>query len=349
MSIERGVAPRLVAGRYELDARLGGGGMGDVYAATDRRLLRPVAVKLLRPDLARDDSIRRRFELEARAAARLSHPNIVTVFDSGEDDGTPYLVMERLPGRTFAQEMAQEPVGVARALEVTRAVLSALAAAHVAGILHRDVKPGNVLLTASGMPKVADFGIAKMVEPTDDADTSTLALSGELYATPAYLAPERRAGAPATPATDLYAVGVMLCEAVTGTRPAPGACLQLPDAIPRPVRDAVARATATDPARRFASADDMLAALDPGANVVPLAPRTAPPKLGRRPRRGVSVRVVFAILLVIVVVAAVVVGVVLAGGGDDETTVESPQTSVSSPLPAPLDRAIEQLEESVSR
>jgi serine/threonine-protein kinase len=281
----------------------------------------------------------------------LSHPNIVTVFDSGEDDGTPYLVMERLPGRTFAQEMAGGPVGVARALEVTRAVLSALAAAHSAGILHRDVKPGNVLLTASGMPKVADFGIAKMVEPSDEADTSTLALSGELYATPAYLAPERRAGAPATPATDLYAVGVMLCEAVTGTRPVAGACLQLPDAIPRTVRDAVARATATDPARRFSSADDMAAALDATdeANVVPFPPRATSTLPAHAGRRRVSGRAVFAILLVLVVVAAVVVGVILASGGEEEPVFEAPQTSVSSPLPAPLDRAIEQLEQSVSR
>src|SRR4029077_17881490 len=190
---------RLVAGRYELGERLGHGGLaggwggagpgfgrtGGGWAATDRRLGRTGAVKQLRLDLAEQPAARRRFETEARAAARLSHPNIVTVYDTGEDRGRPFLVMEQLPGRTLADEIAAGPLPVERAVEVAGAVLSALPAAHGVGSIHRDIKPSNVLLTDTGLPKVGDFGIAKT------AEDSTATLTGELLATPAYLAPER--------------------------------------------------------------------------------------------------------------------------------------------------------------
>src|SRR5262245_50915292 len=144
MQAGREVEPRVVAGRYELRRRLGAGGMAEVREANDHRLGRMVAVKLLRFDLAEQPSARRRFEAEARAAARLSHPNIVTVFDTGEDHGQPFLVMERLPGRTLAHEIHDGPLSLARAVDVTVGVLAALSEAHAAGILHRDVKPGNV-------------------------------------------------------------------------------------------------------------------------------------------------------------------------------------------------------------
>src|SRR5262249_38838477 len=152
---------------------------------------RTVAVKLLRPDLAAAPTARRRFEAEARAAARLTHPNVVTVFDSGEDGGVPDLGMERLPGRTLTDDVAQGPLPAPPVCELARKILSALAAAHDSGIVHRDVKPGNVLLTDDGHAKVADFGIAKIAEATDETAT------GELVATPVYLAPERIAGAAA--------------------------------------------------------------------------------------------------------------------------------------------------------
>src|SRR5258707_3365600 len=129
--------PTVLAQRYELGIVLGCGGMGEVRAATDRRLRRPVAVKVLRPDLAARPEIRARFDTEAHAAARLVHPNVVTVYDCGEDRGVPFLVMERLPGRTLGDEIAAGPLSVERAIEVTREVLAALAVAHDSGIIHR--------------------------------------------------------------------------------------------------------------------------------------------------------------------------------------------------------------------
>src|ERR1700722_18658090 len=210
MDDEGATATRLLAGRYELGSMLGHGGMADVRDATDRRLARPVAVKILRPDLAAQPRARRRFETEARAAARLSHPNAVMVFDSGEDDGVPFIVMERLPGRTLADEFLDGPLTLERARAVAREILSALGAAHAAGIVHRDVKPGNVLLTDDGHVKVSDFGIAKTVDDIDQTQTT------ELIATPQYLAPARLAGEPASSRSDLYSVGVLLYEATSG-------------------------------------------------------------------------------------------------------------------------------------
>jgi non-specific serine/threonine protein kinase/serine/threonine-protein kinase len=262
----------LLAGRYELGPVVGRGGMGEVRAGSDRRLGRPVAVKILRSDLAERPDLRKRFDTEARAAGRLTHPNIVTVFDRGEHDGLAYLVMERLPGRTLTDELREDgPMSVDRALELAREILAALAVAHDAGIVHRDVKPGNVLLTADGQAKVADFGIAKIVE-ADDRTVTT-----ELLATPAYVAPERLAGHPASPRSDVYSVGVLLYEALAGRRPFAGdtPVAQLhaieqgsyvplravrPD-LPDRVYDSIDRAMARDPRARFGSATEMADAL----------------------------------------------------------------------------------------
>ena len=269
----------LIGGRYELGPLLRRGGMADVHTGVDRRLGRDVAIKLLRPDMAERDDVRLRFESEARAAARLSHPNAVSVFDTGEHGGQPYIVMERLPGRTLADVMADGPVSWDWLRPVATGVLSALGAAHAAGIVHRDVKPGNILLTDGDTAKIADFGIAKSAEMVSGAAGGTvdITLTGQLVGTPAYLAPERLAGAPATFLSDLYSMGVVLYEALAAEKPFTGGSFinvaqavqsgaHRPLATVRPDVDpaiaaAIERALDRDPSHRFGSAEEMASAL----------------------------------------------------------------------------------------
>jgi len=279
--------PTVIAGRYEVDGELGRGGMAEVRGGTDLRLRRPVAVKFLLPQMAARDDIRRRFEAEARAAASLSHPHAVAVFDTGEHEGRPYIVMERLPGETLADRIAAGPVDPEWLRPIAGEVLGALAAAHALGLVHRDVKPGNILLTSDGHAKIADFGIAKSLEGTDGPPDLTG--TGQLLGTPAYLAPERIDGAPATARADIYGMGIVLYEALAGERPFPGdtplaaaravmvgAYPPLQEARPGLDRALVAvvdRAMATDPDRRFPSATAMAEALAAsGATTVAGAP-----------------------------------------------------------------------------
>ncbi len=190
--------------------------MGEVRHARDRRLGRDVAIKFLRRDLAAQEAARQRFEDEARNAARLTHPNVVLVLDTGEHDGVPYLVMECLPGRTLRDELKEGPVPVARLTWIARDVLAGLAAAHEMGIVHRDVTPANILLTETGRAKLADFGIAKTL------DAPSVTVVGQVLGTPAYVAPERLLGEPATPAADVYGVGATLYHALAGSPPFTG-------------------------------------------------------------------------------------------------------------------------------
>jgi serine/threonine-protein kinase len=276
----------LLSGRYELRDVLGRGGMAEVRDAWDTRLSRAVAVKLLHPGLATDAENRRRFENEARSAAALSHPNIVAIHDSGEHNGTPFIVMERLPGNTLADLIAHGPLPESVVRTVLAQVLAALGAAHQAGILHRDIKPGNILFTSSGMAKVADFGIAKTTETTHT-------VAGQIVGTVAYLSPERLSGKPAMPSDDLYAVGAVGYEALTGRRAFPQNTLgslsqaimtQRPPALAtlRPdVAPALAalieRAMAPQAQWRFGSAEEMHWALSgrgPGVAGPPLRPST---------------------------------------------------------------------------
>ncbi|MDQ3980387.1 MAG: serine/threonine protein kinase [Actinomycetota bacterium] len=268
-------AGALVGSRYRIGSLLGSGGMAYVYDALDERLDRPVAVKMLRPEMALRDDVRLRFQVEARAAAGLTHPNAVAVFDTGEHEGVPYLVMERLPGDSLADRLPDGPVDTAWLCEAATGVLGALAAAHAAGIVHRDVKPGNILLTADGRAKITDFGIAKSLGTGGDG--IDLTQTGQLVGTPAYVAPERLEGHPATLRSDLFSLGVVLYEALTGSKPfqgesalavaravADGDFVPLtavrPDLDPQLVA-AVERAMARDPEDRFASAEEMAAAL----------------------------------------------------------------------------------------
>ena len=206
------MASELLGGRYELRGVLGRGGMAEVRDGWDTRLSRAVAVKLLYPGFAHHPESRERFKAEARSAAALNHSHIVAVHDTGEDNGTPFIVMERLPGTSLADYIGRGPLPQPLVRSVFYDVLAALAAAHAAGILHRDIKPGNILFTGEGEAKVSDFGIAK----TADAGYT---MTGEVVGTMAYLSPERLMGQPATPSDDLYALGVVGYEALAGRRP----------------------------------------------------------------------------------------------------------------------------------
>lgn len=285
-----------LGGRYELRGVLGRGGMAEVHDGWDTRLSRPVAIKLLYPALAADEVTRRRFENEARAAAALNHPNIVAVHDSGEDNGTPYIVMERLPGPTLADEIEAGPLSADRVRWVLSDLLGALTAAHEAGILHRDIKPGNVLITASGTAKLADFGIAK----TDGAAHTRV---GMVFGTANYLSPQRITGRPASPSDDLYALGVLGYEALTRRLPFerdnPVATMRavledplMPIGMLRPDVDpaliqVLERAMSRDPAYRFANAAAMRAALHaapptrPATLMLPAPPPPPPPRRSR--------------------------------------------------------------------
>ncbi|GAA2100890.1 Stk1 family PASTA domain-containing Ser/Thr kinase [Microlunatus panaciterrae] len=205
-------------GRYQIIQRLARGGMATVYQAVDTRLTRTVAVKVMHVGLGDDAEFARKFDREARAAARLSHPNVVSVFDQGRDNGRPYIVMEYVEGMTVRDVISREaPVSALRALDLIEPVLNALACAHDAGLVHRDVKPENVLISDRGQIKVADFGLAKAVT----AQTST-ATAGLLIGTVSYLPPELVISGKAGPRSDVYSTGVVLFELLTGRKPHTG-------------------------------------------------------------------------------------------------------------------------------
>ncbi len=267
----------VVGGRYELRGLLGRGAMAEVRDGWDLKLSRPVAIKLLDPGLTARPESRPRFEAEARAAAQLTGRHVVVVHDVGEHGGLPFIVMERLPGVSLADHIARGPLPWGFVQVVLGGVLDALAEAHHVGILHRDVKPGNVLFTATGEPKLADFGIAKTAG-------AAYTRAGEIVGSMAYMSPERLAAKPATVADDLYSVGVVGYEALTGRRPFPQEDLgplahailhesppplaALRPDLPPGLVDTIERAMARDPAWRFDQANAMRAALV-GATVVP--------------------------------------------------------------------------------
>jgi serine/threonine-protein kinase len=198
---------RVLDGRYLVGPRIARGGMATVYEATDLRLDRTVAVKVMHEGLADDEEFVRRFQREARSAARLAHHNVVAVFDTGDDNGTLFLVMEYVPGLTMRDLIRKEaPMSPARSLAMIEPVLAALAAAHDAGILHRDVKPENVLLADDGRVKVADFGLSRAI----NSETQHTATGGVLIGTVSYLSPELVVDGRADARSDVYAAGVLI-------------------------------------------------------------------------------------------------------------------------------------------
>lgn len=213
----------MVNDRYRLGEVIGSGGMSEVFAATDTLLGRDVAIKMLRPEMARDVSFRERFRKEAQNSGRLNHPNIVAVYDTGEvdDDGLaiPYIVMERVHGRTLRDIVREDgPLPSREAAEVLIPAAHALQASHDAGIIHRDIKPANIMLTNTGQVKVMDFGIARALDDSTSAMTQTSAVIG----TAQYLSPEQAQGKPADARSDVYALGCVMYEAVTGHTPFEG-------------------------------------------------------------------------------------------------------------------------------
>ncbi|HEV3473584.1 MAG TPA: protein kinase, partial [Actinomycetota bacterium] len=272
MRMLRDLVGETLGGRYHLVARVAGGGMGEVYRAHDMLLDRAVALKILQPSLASDPDLVERFKQEARAAARLTHPNVVAVYDWGsEDDRTYYMVMEYVPGTDLRDVLVSRgalPPG--QAAGIVASVCDALEAAHATGLVHRDVKPENVLIARNGTVKVADFGIAAV------ADADRTAPGGVVSGTLRYLSPEQAAGDQASAASDIWAAGAILGELVTGMPPSMGSGAELlrsraseaprrpsevDKKVPPAIDQIVLTACALDPGARFASAGAMAEAL----------------------------------------------------------------------------------------
>ena len=293
---------RVLGGRYVLCAVLGTGGMATVWRARDEVLGREVAVKVLSPQYAADPGFLARFEREARHAARLSHPRLVTVFDSGVDETTPFIVMELVAGRTLRQvldETGMLPAG--QAVGIAAAVCEALEVAHAAGLVHRDIKPANIALADGGEVKVLDFGIAR-ADGTDGGTRTQMMLG-----TAAYLSPEQASGRQAGPQADLYSLGCVLFEMLTGAPPFsadsavalayrqvhddPGPPSARRPGLPDQLDQITARLLAKDPAARPPSAaaarSGLLAALNPEAISGQALPAAGPePGVPVRPARG---------------------------------------------------------------
>jgi eukaryotic-like serine/threonine-protein kinase len=286
---------QVIAGRYDLTRFVAGGAMGEVWEALDERMDRIVAVKILRPEYARDPVAVERFRTEARLAARLAHPGIVLVHDVDDGDSRdepPWMVQEFVPGRALSELLATsgalDPVRVAGLIAQAAA---AVHAAHLAGVVHRDLTPGNLLVCAGDVVKITDFGIARA------AGLPALTAAGQVLGAAAYLSPEQVSGQSASPASDIYSLGVVLYESLTGVRPFRGANAvevarahvheplpALPVSVPEPLRATTAAAMAKNPADRPSSAAELAARLSAVARHRPLRTQVrnltkAPPKI----------------------------------------------------------------------
>jgi serine/threonine protein kinase len=221
---------------YEISAPLGEGGMGVVYRAQDTKLGREVAIKVLPAEMTADLERRQRFRQEAQLAAAFNHPNIATVHDVGEQEGVTYIVMELVRGESLRKLIRSEPLDIGRAIEIATGIAAGLTRAHREGVLHRDLKPDNVVLTDEGVPKILDFGLGKLIEDVEqhdgealtEAPTATVQTSpyltrdGQVIGTLAYMSPEQVHGQPVNARSDVFSFGVLLYEMLSGTRPFAG-------------------------------------------------------------------------------------------------------------------------------
>jgi beta-lactam-binding protein with PASTA domain/predicted Ser/Thr protein kinase len=281
-------ADTIIDGRYRVISRLGSGGMADVYLAQDQLLGRQVAVKVLHYHFAEDQEFVERFRREASSAAALSHPNIVAIFDRGEWNGTYYIAMEYVAGRSLKEIVRQDgPMPASAAIDVVVQILRAARFAHRRGVIHRDLKPHNVIIDEEGRARVTDFGIAR-------AGASDMTLTGSIMGTAQYLSPEQAQGHAVSASSDLYSVGVILYELLTGAVPFEGETAvaiaykqvsaqprppsQLNPALPASLDAVVLRALAKDPEARYADADELIAALEAQRDIlagVPAMPAAA--------------------------------------------------------------------------
>ena len=321
---------RILAGRYRLLARLGSGGFGEVWRAEDTVLGRMVAVKTLAV-AADDDAVVRRFVREARALARLDHPNVVAVYDTGTEDGVGYVVMQLLAGPSLAALLAeQRPLPLADAVEYAGQAAAGLAAAHDAGIVHRDVSPANLILDGAGTLKLVDFGVARI----EDASTE-LTATGTVFATAGYVSPEQAEGRPADARSDLYSLGCVLYALLAGRPPFtaehPIGVIQQhlsspspapPAGAPRQLAELLAGLLAKDPRERPSSAAEVRQRLDeirsPADATVPLA---------RIRTRGPNTRLLIAALGLVLLAVGGVLAATLPGGGARSTAPPSPRTT----------------------
>ena len=277
--------------RYELISRIAIGGMGEVWKANDSVIGRHVAIKILKEEYLGDPGFRERFRTEAKNAALVNHEGIANVFDYGEEEGSAYLVMELVPGEALSTVLEREKIlPASRVLAIVAQTAAALHQAHLAGLVHRDIKPGNLLITPDGTVKITDFGIARL------ADQVPLTATGQVMGTVQYLAPEQAGGKPASPATDIYSLGIVAYEALAGKRPFRGESQvaiamaqiketppELPTSIPEPVRRLVMSCMAKKPDGRPASAHDLAQAalalargdIEEGLALIPLVPETS--------------------------------------------------------------------------
>jgi eukaryotic-like serine/threonine-protein kinase len=331
----------LAGGRYALERPLGRGGMAEVMLARDTALDRDVAVKLLAERVRGDRDLRERFLREGRFAARLSHPNVVGVYDSGEEDGRPYIVMECVDGASLAEELGRRgPLAPAEVAELGRQACEGLAHAHARGLVHRDVKPQNLLLRPDGTVKVADFGIARAA-----GGGATLTQAGTLLGTAAYMAPEVVAGEPAGPAADVYSLGAVLYELVTGEPPQHATTLaelaeqepprppsERTDGIPRRFEETIMRCLARDPEHR-PSAAELARDL-----AVPAAASERPTEVARpaapSPRRRRDWLVPAALVAVVAATVAAVTLALAATSRDDPPPPERVQPVPAGRTPA---------------
>lgn len=319
------MTPAVSHPRYQLDSWIATGGMGEVWRSTDTLLDREVALKILKREFAEDEVLRRRFAAEARHAASLQHPNVASVLDYGEVEvpgarSLPFLVMELVAGQPLSALLADgEPLSESLCVSLIAQVAEGLQAAHDLGIVHRDVKPGNLLVTPAGQVKVTDFGVARA------ANAEPVTVSGHLVGTPHYLSPEQASGETATPASDVYALGIVLYECLTGRKPfdadTPVAIAlkqireplpALPSSVPAELREVVERATRKDPTQRYSSAAAFGAALrgGPSTGGPPTLVAPAPPEDKRGRRRGLWWGTA---VVALVAMMALVAGVIAAG------------------------------------